>query len=135
MKVLICGSRSWTNVDKITQCIMALQEKYKHDLEIIEGDAEGADKIAGGLCELLKIRCKKYPITAIERRLLRNMAGRVRNERMFFKEWPDKVIAFHKDNSAGTTHMIRLALKNDVEVEVIHESYPKCQENAEVCHG
>jgi len=45
MKILVCGSRDWTNVGAIREALKLRRKKAK-DTTIIHGWARGADQIA-----------------------------------------------------------------------------------------
>jgi hypothetical protein len=114
MKVLICGSRTWTKEDII--------RKYLHLLSptlIIHGDYSGADKIADKVAKEMCIPVHPYPANWIKYGL---SAGPIRNQEMLDKENPDLVLAFHPDikyNSKGTLDMINRARNQGIKYFVI----------------
>ena len=86
-------------------------------MRVIEGDARGADRIAGKVAESLGLQVKK-----VQAQWARygKAAGPMRNLEMLELQ-PILVIAFHDDfdNSKGTKNMITLAQKIRVPTEVI----------------
>ena len=121
MKILICGSRDWTNRDMIRAYVEHQKEIFADDLVIIDGGAEGADIMASAICTELDIPFREYPITPMHRRFFKNSAGRVRNEEMYRRERPHRIVAFKHRDSPGTEHMISVGKEHDVEVEVYYD--------------
>lgn len=115
--VLICGSRAWTNATKIEKKISKLRKDYSSKLMILEGDAEGADRIAGMIADREGIAHAKVPANW---RVLGKRAGPIRNSWMLDLE-PDLVVAFHPDirNGLGTKDCVLKARLRQIEVEVI----------------
>lgn len=116
MKVLACGSRSWTDYGAIQGALSGLVEE-RGPFVVIHGAARGADRLAGAAARRLDFEVIEYP--ADWKRYGRR-AGYVRNEEML-AAGPDLVVAFHRDGSRGTAHTIRLARDKGVEV-VIYEA-------------
>jgi len=111
MIVLICGSRTFINYDRICRRISELPE----DTLVITGGAAGADVLANVAAQELGLRTKVFPA---KWSMYGKSAGFKRNLQML-DEHPDLVIAFHRYNSKGTAHTIRNAKKMDIPVEVI----------------
>lgn len=109
-KVLICGDRNWSDRKKIEDYIRTLPK----GTVIIEGEAEGADRIAREVGERLGYEVKK--VRADWSRHGR-AAGPIRNKRML-EEKPDLVVAFHGDisKSKGTKDMVSQADKAGIKV-------------------
>jgi hypothetical protein len=78
---------------------------------LIEGDARGADRIAGEWADLRDIEHIKF--TADWKKFGRP-AGPIRNEQMLREGKPDLVIAL--PGSRGTAHMVRIAREASVRV-------------------
>lgn len=114
MKVLITGSRTWTDWEAIRTELKALPK----DVIIIHGACpSGADYIADKIVkEELGIEPKPYPANWTK---YGRGAGKVRNQEMLDKEHPDLVLAFHKANSPGTADMIERALNAHISVKTI----------------
>jgi hypothetical protein len=121
MRVLVCGSRYWTDVAAIYHELYALVAglQGKESIEIIEGGATGADSIAARYCrEVLKKEPLEFPA---EWKVYGNAAGPIRNKQMLDEGKPDLVLAFHSDleHSRGTKDMVRQARAAGVLVRLI----------------
>jgi len=109
-RVLVCGSRDYTNVSKIKQEM----EKLPPGTIIIEGGALGADSIARQLAGTLNLQSIRFPA---EWGKYGNRAGYIRNKQMLVEGKPTLVLAFFKDrhHSRGTTDMVRQARKEGID--------------------
>ncbi len=116
LKVLVCGSREWQNVDIIRRELLALPRGST----VVHGDCRGADRLAGMIAESLGMTVRAYPA---QWGLHGVAAGPIRNREMLEKEKPDLVLAFHRDlaNSKGTADMISRARRAGVPVRVIEK--------------
>lgn len=114
MRILICGSRDWTNEEAIEREIL-----YRHPniTILIHGAARGADVIAGRMA-----RKHGIPVMRVPANWYRdgNSAGPIRNHRMLTKHKPDVVLAFSTDikNSRGTKDMVERARHAKVQTRV-----------------
>lgn len=113
MIVLICGSRTWTDVPTIEDAVAQLPLRTV----VIEGGALGADLIGRQAAHRAGLHVATMP--ALWERFSKG-AGARRNRAMLHLR-PDKVLAFHKDNSRGTADMIGAATAAGIPVEVIRE--------------
>lgn len=118
MKVLVCGSRKWTNLKAIEREL----EKLPASTIIIHGACRGADNTAGFVAWLLGFEVRTYP-AAWEQ--FGRRAGSIRNQVMLNVEHQnsepiDKVLAFHEDPGLGkgTWDMVARAKKAGIPVEV-----------------
>lgn len=111
MKVLICGSRTWNNINAVRRYVRTLNPT--HDT-IIHGGARGADSCAHVAAVEHGIEVRAIP--ADWKRYGRG-AGHIRNETML-DEKPDLVVYFHADltSSKGTKHMVKIAREAGVKV-------------------
>lgn len=112
-RILICGSRGLTVEDlkKMKKVI----DKLPDDTLVIEGGAPGADQAA-----YVFARRRGFDVQEFKADWrLGEGAGFARNIRMLVEGKPDRVIAFHKNNSPGTAHTIEQAQIRDIPVEVI----------------
>jgi hypothetical protein len=110
MKVLVCGSRDWTD----REAIQAAIARYGPSVEIIHGNARGADLLAVDVALFLGLPCVGFPADW-DRHGRR--AGILRNLEML-DERPDLVMAFQVGASRGTQHTIDEALRRGISVEV-----------------
>lgn len=114
MRVLICGSRTWSDANPIMD---ALAQLPKHGVTIIEGGAQGADRIARHGAKRFGFLVETYPA---DWQAHGRAAGPIRNQRMIDDGKPDKVIAFRcAGRSSGTDDMVRRARAAGIPVQVI----------------
>lgn len=112
-RILICGSRGLTAEDVLK--MKKVIDKLPEDTFVIEGGAPGADQAA-----YIFARRRGFDIQEFKADWrLGKQAGFVRNIQMLEEGKPDRVIAFHKNNSPGTAHTIEQAKIRDIPVEVI----------------
>lgn len=102
MKVLVFGSRKWLNQQAIESCLKELPP----GTTVIEGDAAGADRIAGFVARHLGFPVRAYPALAHGRTW--PSAGILRNQEMLDREHPsedgtfiDRAFCFHEDPKLG----------------------------------
>jgi hypothetical protein len=114
MRVLICGSRHWTDTDAVVQEVAMLVP----GTVVIHGDAPGADRIAGATAEARGLQVVRFPADW-ERH--GRAAGPIRNRQMLREGKPDLVLAFTADleRSQGTRDMVRQAQRAGVPVRLI----------------
>lgn len=113
MRILICGSRDWSNWDKIRQYLRTLDK----DTVIIEGDARGADKMSGYLAEKeFGFKVVKFPA---DWNKYDKAAGPIRNQQMITEGKPDKAVAFWDGESRGTADMIKRLESAKIPVDII----------------
>lgn len=117
MKVLVTGSRDWTDEARIR---MVLSEFILHgeSLTVIEGGARGADEIAGRLAD--EMGFTRVTVKADWEKFGRS-AGPIRNRAMLAME-PDLVLGFCKNGSRGTMDCIHEASRRGVETRLYVES-------------
>ncbi len=116
MKILITGSRNWSDMEAIEAAMF----KFKPDT-IIEGGANGADKMA-----------KEYAIANniavievnAEWAKYGKYAGPIRNAKMISMN-PDLVVAFSKDllEDGGTFDTINKAITKGITVWLVKSKY------------
>ena len=120
-RVLICGSRNWTNKARIGRYLDSIMddEGYTADMiTVIHGGCKGADHHAGMEAKGRGISVVEYPANWVKHGLC---AGPVRNQQMIDDGKPDRVIAFHADlnSSKGTKDMVARAKFHDIPVTII----------------
>ena len=111
MKVLVCGSRDWTDAAPVAE---RLAELAGNDCEIIHGAARGVDQLAAGLAPFYGFTVRAFPA---DWELYGKRAGILRNLAMLDAE-PDLVLAFQRNGSRGTQHTIDEARRRGIPVEV-----------------
>jgi len=109
MKIAIIGSRSFINIDLMTQTLNDLDID-----EIISGGAKGADTLARNYAIENRIPLKEFkPDWAQYGR----GAGIIRNKQII--DSADYILAFWDGQSKGTQSSINYAKKNDKPIKVI----------------
>lgn len=123
MNVLICGDRHWTDFALISAELTALIDHGNRPVNVLEGGARGADRLAAEAVYQLRhagfrVGHHRYPAEWDKHG---RKAGSIRNQLMLTDGKPDLVLAFHDDleHSKGTAHMVKIARKAGVEVRVI----------------
>lgn len=115
MKVLVCGGRTYAKAEKVFQNLNMI-----HDIEpiteIIEGGANGADRLARDWA-----RAHKIPVRTFEAQWATNgdKAGPLRNKQMLDEGKPWLVVAF--PGGKGTMNMIGQARKAGIQLRIIEE--------------
>jgi len=116
MRILVCGSREWTNVEAIRKALRLRCKKSKHTT-ILHGCAKGADQIAEDIAQEFG-----YGIMGFEADWATHgkAAGPIRNSEMLSRGEPNVVLAFSYDlkESRGTADTVRKAKKAGVSVFV-----------------
>jgi hypothetical protein len=112
MRVVVCGSRDWTDERMIVHVLRRLPQVTT----IVHGAARGADRIAGAVAKRFGMDVEEWPAnwTTNPRR-----AGLDRNLAMLDTE-PGLVIAFWDGRSTGTKHTIDNALRRGIPVLIYH---------------
>lgn len=106
MRILVCGSRDWTDSNTIYQKL----SRYPDNTIVIHGACRGADRLAGTAAKCLGMPIMEFPA---DWQKYGKSAGPIRNQQMLDEGKPDLVIACHDDleNSKGTKDMVARALK------------------------
>lgn len=119
MRVLVCGSRNWTDRQRIADLLEALPAPAS--VTIVHGGARGADRIAGEEAQRLGMRVEIHPA---DWERYGRAAGPIRNREMA-ESGVDACIAFLQETpdapSRGTRNMIEQARKSGIPVEIITE--------------
>jgi len=114
MKVIIAGSRIFEDYQFMSiMCDNILG--VRDDIEIVSGGAKGADKLGE---RFAKERNLPLTIFHAEWDKYGKSAGYKRNVQM--ADYGDMLIAFWDGKSSGTKHMINLAEKKGMEVNVFN---------------
>jgi hypothetical protein len=116
MRVLICGSRTWTDRAKIRDLI---EELPYHAVVIHGAHHSGADKIADEEARAAGLRIERYPADWEKHG---KSAGPRRNMLMVQDGAPDFAFAFHsKGSSRGTEDCVKRCREAGVNTYVIRE--------------
>jgi len=111
MRVLVCGSRHFTDYELLKETLDAYEIST-----LIEGEARGADTLARTYAERRGVDVLPFPARWSEHG---KAAGPIRNTQMLKEGIPELVIAFRGPNSRGTQNMIDQAVKAGVEVKIV----------------
>lgn len=116
MRVLICGSRYYNDINEIEKQFSEF--KFDKSTTIITGGAKGVDDLAHKTALKLGLKTEVYKA---DWNKYGKRAGPIRNKEMLLKGKPDFVIAIHENykNSLGTKNMVEIARKNNVFVIII----------------
>lgn len=116
VKLIVAGSRGFRDYNLLRDSIVAfLPLEYEAGLlEIVSGCARGADSLAIDFAIAQNLRLHKFPA---EWDTLGRGAGFRRNEAM--AAFADALIAFWDGESRGTAHMIQVARREKLEVQVV----------------
>ena len=107
MRVLICGSRNWSNYDIILQTLADECIACSDNIEVvIEGECRGADLLGRRAAEELGIPVLQFPA---DWKKYGKWAGYKRNRQMLVEGRPDIVLAFQIGQSQGTQDMMDIA--------------------------
>ena len=110
MRVLVCGGRSYINIDHVFTVLSDLHEE-RGITTLIHGCAPGADSIAANWARTYGVKEARYPA---EWNKHGKAAGPIRNANMLLEGKPELVVAFPGEN--GTAHMVQIATNAGVEV-------------------
>ncbi|HVZ01753.1 MAG TPA: DUF2493 domain-containing protein [Dongiaceae bacterium] len=110
MRVLVCGGRDFTD-RALLEAVLERLHRARVFTVLIEGDARGADRMAGAWAEVQGIA---HEIFKADWDGHGAKAGPIRNQRMLDEGRPDLVVAF--PGHSGTDHMKRIARGAGVEV-------------------
>ena len=122
MRVLVCGSRTWTDTFSVWTTldgVLYRDETAREDTVLITGGAKGADRCAyeWGMCRIWEENNLEFPANWEKQG---KRAGYIRNQQMLDEGKPDVVFAFRSEGeSRGTDMMIELASKAGVPVYVV----------------
>jgi hypothetical protein len=117
MRVLVCGGRDFSDTAWLYSVLDDLKKRETIDC-IIEGDAKGADRIAGYWAKKNRIDLKIFPADWASNG---KAAGPLRNQKMIDDARPDLVIAFPRANGeygVGTKDMMMKARNASIETFV-----------------
>jgi len=116
VKVLVCGSRDWTDNEEVWVRLDELNRRLVGGITVlIHGEARGADTFAGEWACERKVHVLSYPA---EWTKYGKQAGPIRNRQMLQGGQPGLVVAFSEElrPSSGTWNMVNLARRADVPV-------------------
>jgi hypothetical protein len=114
MKVIIAGSRNFNDYNLLKSSCDNLLTQFTN-IEIVSGTARGADKLGERYAREKGYDIKEFPANWDK---FGKSAGYIRNDEM--AQYADMLIAFWDGTSKGTKHMIDLANKRGIKVEIVN---------------
>lgn len=118
-KIIICGSREFTDYSFLSLCLNDLREHWPNEIEIVCGMCRGADKL--GEQWALK---NGYPVKRFyaDWNGQRNSAGVIRNEKMADYSEGGACVAFWdgKVKGSGTYDMTKRAKAHNLNLKIIY---------------
>lgn len=115
MRLLVCGSRDWTNRDYLTGVLDGIHASQEVTA-LIEGEASGADSMARDWALGHGIIVVKFAVDWRPNGVLDRSAGIKRNAAMLRHGKPELVVAFWDRRSPGTRDMVGRAQAAGLEV-------------------
>lgn len=116
MRVLVCGSRDWTDIRPIRTVLCGLVHRFGYPFTVVHGAARGADHLAGVAAFGEDMTIEEFPADWTQHG---RSAGFIRNQQMI-DTGPDVVWAFKTTpESVGTNHTISLAKAAGIPVYVV----------------
>lgn len=109
-RVLVCGGRLFADADRLYGVLDELHRKQGIGC-IIEGNARGADRMAGYWARKHRVDNLKFPADWATNG---KAAGPIRNRQMLVEGKPDLVLAF--PGGSGTANMVAQAKAGGVQV-------------------
>jgi len=114
MKIIIAGSRNFNDYNLLKTSCDNLLTQFTN-IEIVSGTARGADKLGERYAREKGYDIKQFPANWDKHG---KSAGYIRNDEM--AQYADMLIAFWDGASKGTKHMIDLANKRGIKVEIVN---------------
>ena len=123
MRVLVCGGRHFNDTKFVHSTLDRLHKQFLFEV-LIEGDADGADRLSGLWADRMGIEHLKFPADWITHG---RRAGMLRNKQMLDEGYPQMVVVF--PGGKGTANMTKLANEAGVPVHYFepenYEGYPQ----------
>lgn len=111
MRLLVCGGRDFSDKRRAYAVLDRLHREHGIDV-VIEGDARGADRIAGYWARRNRIDNLKFPANWDS---YGKLAGIMRNRQMLEEGKPDMVLAF--PGGTGTANMVSIARRAGLPIQ------------------
>ena len=119
-RLMVTGSRTWTDGEAIALELQFIAKKYKN-VVLVSGHAIGADRIAEEVATdlgwVIEIHEPDWTLNG-------KSAGFKRNTAMLETD-VQAVLAFHKDGSSGTADAIKKAKERKIPTRVLVEETPQ----------
>jgi hypothetical protein len=121
-KVIVAGGRDFDNYDLLVEKLDALL-KNKEEVEIVSGNARGADYLGEKYAKEKGYQIKDFPA---DWEKYKKAAGPIRNKEM--SEYADATVCFWDGESRGTKHMIDTSKKKGLPTRVVNYTLKKKDE-------
>ena len=118
MRTIIAGSRTITDYALVERAMEAARDQGIVPTAIISGGAKGVDTLGQRWAKEHGLPCERF---LAEWTRLGKAAGIIRNVRMAYEA--DALVAVWDGNSAGTRHMIAVAMKERLPIHVKTVAY------------
>ena len=112
-RILVCGGRDFSDTGRVYAVLDRLYREHEFGV-LIEGDAPGADRIAGYWARKNGVDNLKFHADWGKHG---RAAGPIRNLKMLAEGKPDLVVAF--PGGPGTKNMVHLSEQADIPVMII----------------
>ncbi len=116
MRVLVCGGRNFDDYNLLHDTLIPFVD---YGTTIIEGGAQGADRMAYDFAKWYGIHHEQFPV---KWETYGKSAGMIRNKQMLEEGEPDLVIAF--PGGKGTANMVKIARAAGIKVLEIDSKNP-----------
>jgi hypothetical protein len=110
MKILVCGGRDFSDVNKIAEVLSV----YTEDVTLAHGNCKGADKLSEEYAIAHNWKVVPYPANWA---LYGKQAGPLRNQKMLVDFKPDVVVAF--PGGKGTEDMVYKAKRAGIKLVIV----------------
>lgn len=113
IKIIVAGSRGFSDYKLLSDSLDSLINSHTN-VEIVSGTAKGADQLGERYAISKGFSISRFPADWSR---FGKSAGYIRNEEM--AKYSNALVAFWDGKSSGTKHMIDLANKYELVVEII----------------
>ena len=114
-RIIIAGSRDFLDYDLLKRTVDECLSQAKKPIEIVSGNARGADRLGEKYARDHGYMLKLFPA---QWNTYGKSAGYKRNVKM--AEYADVLIAFSRNKSRGTAHMVQQATKHNLITRVVN---------------
>jgi YspA, cpYpsA-related SLOG family len=121
-RILITGSRGWSDKETIKNAILGALPGFPNDGDavVIHGGARGADRLAADICASYQIPVEVHEAEWTSHGVFNAAAGQQRNQRMV-DAGADACLAFWDGHSRGTLDCINRAKEAGIPTMVYTE--------------
>lgn len=114
-KVIIAGSREFSDYQFLKEKLDYLLKDVKNHIEVVSGTAEGADQLGERYAKERNYALQQFPADWYGKG---KSAGYLRNKQM--AGYANALVAFWDGESKGTGHMIDLAKSAGLNVKIVY---------------